>query len=110
MFQQPWVELWSKYISINHLFEQTPGKPGMLKSIGSQKVRHDWVTKKNNKNHYYLILDHHLCYVIQIDLHFKGHTKIYSSNSDFDLKFLYSVSFVMQILSASDNILTIISH
>lgn len=68
------------------------------------------MTKKNNKNHYYLIVGLHLCYVIQIDLHFKGHTKIYSSDSDFDLNFLYRVSFVMQILSGSDNILTIISH
>ena len=54
------------------------------------------------------MLGHHLCYVIQIYLHFKGHTKIYSSNSD--CPEILEVSFVMQMLSGRGNVLTIISH
>ena len=28
------------------VLEHTPGKPGMLQSMGSQRVRHDWVTQQ----------------------------------------------------------------
>ena len=44
-------------------FEQTPaesegqGKPGMLQSLGSQRVGHDWVTEQQSryKKHTYSI-------------------------------------------------------
>ena len=41
------------YLLNGHEFEQTPddegqGKPGMLQSMGSQRIGYDWVTEKQH--------------------------------------------------------------
>ena len=36
----------SLYMSLSKLQEMVIGKPGLLQSIGSQRVRHDWATEQ----------------------------------------------------------------
>ena len=58
---------WYQWLD-EHEFEQTPengegpGKPGVLQSTGSQRVRHDWVTKQQHygplsvKRYFYFLI------------------------------------------------------
>ena len=35
-------------VNLGQVHVQGTGRPGMLQSVGLQRVRHDWVTEQNN--------------------------------------------------------------